>query len=540
MQEGLIKFPRAVNIQEFYSYSGTYMKIGTVLFFLFPGLLLAQQRDSVAIRYSKLIEAERMSQYLHVLASDQYEGRETGKKGQKMAAAYIAEQFKNSGIPPYTGESYYQPFSIETLRNTPIVGQVPSISYKGKALIPDTDYCLLQGRSQLSLAERNVLFAGYGIEETTYNDYQDISVEDKIVMILEGEPFSMDSISLITGKKTISEWSTFYKKKIERAYKKGASAVFIISKDFEKDLETNKTRTPYIRLEKGRAEIPVFYISANMANLLLKHTTVEKLKHKISSELKPFHKKIKSPVTIGINTVEEKINSENVLGYIEGSDLKDELVVISAHYDHLGKDGEMIFNGADDDGSGTSAIMNMALAFATAKKEGHGPRRSILCIAFAGEEKGLLGSDYYVKHPVYPLKNTVCDLNIDMIGRIDEKYNGNPDYIYVIGSDKLSSELHQLNESINTTYSNLKLDYTYNDENDKNRYYYRSDHYNFAKNGIPVIFYFNGVHADYHKETDEVQKIDFKKMEKITRHVFFTAWEIANKNQRLVVDSNKN
>lgn len=516
------------------------MKIGTVLFFLFPAFLLAQQKDSTAVRYSRIIASERMSQYLHVLASDEYEGRETGKKGQKMAAAYIAEQFKSSGIPPYTGESYYQPFSIESLRNTPIVGQVPMISYKGNQFISDKDYCLLQGRSQLMAAERAVVFLGYGIEESTYNDYQDISVENKIVMVLEGEPFSTDSVSLISGKKGNSEWSTFYKKKIERAYKKGASALFIISKNFEKDLETNKTRTPYIRLEKGRAEIPVFYISANMANALLKNTTVDKLKQKIASESKPLHKKIKSPVTLEIRTVEEKINSENVLAYIEGGDLKQELVVISAHYDHLGKDGEVVFNGADDDGSGTSAIMNMALAFATAKKEGHGPRRSILCIAFAGEEKGLLGSDYYVKHPVYPLKNTVCDLNIDMIGRIDEKYKGDPDYIYVIGADKLSSELHHINETVNATYSNLKLDYTYNDENDKNRYYYRSDHYNFAKNGIPVIFYFNGVHADYHKETDEVQKIDFKKMEKITRHVFFTAWEIANKDQRLVVDSNKN
>lgn len=516
------------------------MKSGSILFFLWPVVLVAQQKDSLALRYSELINSAVMSQYLHVLASDEYEGRETGKKGQKMAAAYIAEQFKTSGIPPYNGENYYQPFSIETLRNSPIVAQVPKVSYKGKEFVSEKDYWLLQGRSQLQLSARPVLFLGYGIEENNYNDYKDASVENKIVMVLEGEPFSKDSVSLITGKKSPSEWSTFYKRKIERAYKKGATALFIVSKNFEKDLETNKTRSPFIRLEKGRAEIPVFYISADMANRILKKTTVDELRRKINEASTPIQKKIKSPVTMEINTIEEKLNSENVLGYMEGTDLKDELVVISAHYDHLGKDGEVVYNGADDDGSGTSAIMNMAKAFATAKKEGHGPRRSILFIAFSGEEKGLLGSDYYVQHPVFPLKNTVCDLNIDMIGRIDEKYKGNPDYIYVIGSDKLSSELHRLNESTNAMYSHLKLDYTYNDENDKNRYYYRSDHYNFAKNGIPVIFYFNGVHADYHKETDEVQKIDFKKMEKITRLVFFMAWEIANKDQRLIVDSNKN
>ncbi|HSH65026.1 MAG TPA: M28 family peptidase, partial [Bacteroidia bacterium] len=347
------------------------------------------------------------------------------------------------------------------------------------------------------------------------------------------------SISLITGKKTASEWTTFYKKKIERAYKKGAKTLLIVSDNFDRDMESYKTKSPYIKLEKGKTEIPVFYISKSMADGILKSTTIDKLKQKLDKEAHPGPKKIKCNIVINIQNIPEKVISENVLGYIEGSDLKDELIVISAHYDHLGKDGNKIFNGADDDGSGTSAVLNIAKVFALAKKEGHGPRRSILCITFSGEEKGLLGSDYYVEHPEYPLSSTVCDLNIDMIGRIDEKHEGNPNYIYVIGSDKLSSELHKINETMNNTYCHLTLDYTYNDPGDKNRYYYRSDHYNFAKNDIPVIFYFNGVHADYHKETDEVEKIDFKKMEKITRLVFFTAWELANKDKRIKVDSNK-
>ena len=157
----------------------------------------------------------------------------------------------------------------------------------------------------------------------------------------------------------------------------------------------------------------------------------------------------------------------------------------------------------------------------------------------AGEEKGLLGSSYYVQHPEFPIKNTVCDLNIDMIGRQDEKHKDNANYIYVIGDDKLSSQLHTISESANKLYENLELDYTYNDVNDKNRFYYRSDHYNFAKNGIPIIFYFNGVHEDYHKATDKVEKINFDKMEKITRLVFYTAWELANRNERIVIDSDK-
>ncbi len=480
-----------------------------------------------------------MSKDLHVLASDEYEGRETGKQGQKMAATYIAGQFKASGIPPYKEQTYYQPFSIEGIPSAPGFKQVPTLSVKEKELVSEKEYYLLQGRFPHHLETQTLLFLGYGIDETTYSDYKDVNVDGGALMILDGEPFSKEGISLITGTHSASEWTTFYKKKIEKAYQKGASALFIVDNYFSENRAVIAKKSAFIRLQKDKPEIPVFYISKAIADAILRKTTVDKLRKKIVDKKQTVHKEFKSRILLNVINTGEKINSENVLGFIEGTDLKEEIVVITAHYDHLGKDGDKIFNGADDDGSGTSAILNLAKVFSQAKKEGHGPRRSILCIAFSGEEKGLLGSNYYVEHPEFPLKSTVCDLNIDMIGRIDEKYNDNPNYIYVIGSDKLSSELHKINETMNASYCNLQLDYTYNNENDKNRYYYRSDHYNFAKNGIPVIFYFNGVHADYHKETDEVEKIDFNKMEKIARLVFFTAWEVANKNERIVVDSNK-
>ena len=227
---------------------------------------------------------------------------------------------------------------------------------------------------------------------------------------------------------------------------------------------------------------------------------------------------------------------ENIIGYIEGTDLKDELLIITAHYDHLGtNEDSLIYNGADDNGSGTSSIMEIAQAFMLAKKEGNGPRRSILIMPVSGEEKGLLGSKYYVDNPIYPLENTIVNLNIDMIGRIDDYYD-NPDYVYLIGSDRLSTELHQISEDINKQYINLKLDYKFNEEDDPNRYYYRSDHYNFAKKNIPVIFYFNGIHADYHKTSDTVDKIHFGKIQKISRYIFLTAWELANRNERPKLD----
>ena len=226
------------------------------------------------------------------------------------------------------------------------------------------------------------------------------------------------------------------------------------------------------------------------------------------------------------------IRGENVLGYIEGTDLKDELIIITAHYDHLGKHDSLIFNGADDDASGVAGAMEIAEAFMIAKKEGFGPRRSVLIMPVSGEEKGLLGSKYYTDNPIYPLEKTVANLNIDMIGRLDD-WHDNGNYVYLIGSDRLSLELHNINEEINLNHIGLDLDYRFNDEEDPNRYYYRSDHYNFAKNNIPVIFYFNGIHEDYHRPSDTIEKLDFNKIETITRLVFLTAWELANKEKRI-------
>ncbi|GGK31974.1 peptidase M28 [Yeosuana aromativorans] len=230
--------------------------------------------------------------------------------------------------------------------------------------------------------------------------------------------------------------------------------------------------------------------------------------------------------------------SENVVAYIKGSEKPNEVIIISAHLDHIGisSDGQ-INNGADDDGSGTVAILEIAKAFKAAVDDGHRPKRSVLFLHVTGEELGLYGSRYYTEvDPIFPLENTVADLNIDMIGRVDAKHENDRNYIYLIGSDKLSTELHTISETVNKTYFNLELDYTYNDENDPNRFYYRSDHYNFAKNNIPVIFYFNGTHADYHKPTDTPDKIQYDLLETRARLVFCTAWELANRDKRIVVD----
>ena len=230
------------------------------------------------------------------------------------------------------------------------------------------------------------------------------------------------------------------------------------------------------------------------------------------------------------------LDSENIWAYIEGSEKPDEIIVISAHYDHVGiKDGE-VYNGADDDGSGTVALLEIAQAFEIAKKEGHGPKRSILFLHMTGEEHGLLGSSYYSEHPLFPMAKTITDINIDMIGRHDEFHNDSSNYVYLIGSDYLSTDLYNICEAANKNYVNLSLDYKFNDKADPNRFYYRSDHYNFAKNGIPSVFLFSGVHADYHKPTDEVDKIEFEALKKRTQLAFSIAWELANRDNRPVVD----
>lgn len=226
--------------------------------------------------------------------------------------------------------------------------------------------------------------------------------------------------------------------------------------------------------------------------------------------------------------------SENVMAYIRGSEKPEELIIISGHLDHLGVEADQVYYGADDNGSGSMAILEIAQAFKTAQKAGYSPKRSILFLHLTAEEIGLQGSQYYVQHPVFQLKNTYANLNIDMIGRIDERHKDNPNYVYIIGADRISKELHFLSEKVNQSFTNLELDYKYNDEDDSNRYYYRSDHYNFAKENIPVIFYFNGEHADYHRATDTPDKINYPLLAKRSKLIFATAWMLANQDHRLI------
>ena len=267
--------------------------------------------------------------------------------------------------------------------------------------------------------------------------------------------------------------------------------------------------------------------------------------HKASKFLKDYyiHEGIRSPLGskyyqyIPQSFFPEDIkDSQNVIAYIEGSEKPNEVIIVSAHSDHEGFTETDIFNGADDNGSGTAAVLEMAQAFNIAASNGHRPKRSVVFLHLTGEEVGLNGSRYYTKYPVFSMSNTVANLNIDMIGRVDEAHIENDNYIYLIGSDRLSTELHYISEEANNAFTNLELDYRLNKDNDPNRYYYRSDHYNFAQKGVPVIFYFNGEHEDYHEPTDTPEKINYSLLEKRTKLIFATAWYLANSDKRIEVD----
>ena len=238
-----------------------------------------------------------------------------------------------------------------------------------------------------------------------------------------------------------------------------------------------------------------------------------------------------------LTDIDTIVNSENVAAIIEGSEYPDQYIVITAHLDHVGKRGEDIYNGADDDGSGSVALLEIAQAFKLAQEDGNGPKRSIVILHVTAEEKGLLGSEFYTDYPLYPLEQTITNLNVDMIGRTDPNRGSDNDrYIYLIGSDRLSTMLHETSERINKETVNLELDYTFNAPDDPNNFYERSDHFNFAKNNIPVIFYFSGTHEDYHGPGDTPDKIRYDLLTERTKLIFNTAWEIANMENKIVVD----
>lgn len=463
------------------------------------------QKQDLAANYAAYIDSNDLRTHLTVLASDAYEGRETGKKGQHMAAEYIRTSLKEDGCSVAPGMKGYEQFFevIETIPGGKLQWGKAELRFK-------TDFVYFAARRQ-TIFSNIPIYTSEGAQLAQPENYV-------LVHRLESNDFS----------KELNE--------IRKNQPKEAKAIILVTSNYKDiyDYLEHYVTTKSMRLKDApeREEVPVIVVRAEAIQSALgkKFTWLARTGKK---------KKLRKPLQVAelngnVNEQGPVLTSSNVLGFIPGSDpiLAKEVVVITAHYDHIGIENGVVYNGADDDGTGTVALLEIAEAFGRAKREGNAPRRSVLIMTVSGEEKGLLGSSYYVEHPVIPLDKTIADLNIDMIGRNDIAHEKESDYIYIIGSNMISTDLHNANENANRKYTRLKLDYKFNRLDDPNQFYYRSDHYNFAKNGVPSIFYFSGIHEDYHQPGDDIEKINFSKVEKVARLVFYTAWSLANDNQR--------
>ncbi|MEO0734842.1 MAG: M28 family peptidase, partial [Bacteroidota bacterium] len=426
--------------------------------------------------------------HLEILSADDMEGRETGEPGQKKAAAYLRGEMERLGLPTIGEDGGY----FQTILFSRQKWQEIDLKLDGQSLRHLWEYASAPSqntaRGTTPIAE--LIYLGYGIDDPAHNDYANAgNLEGKHLLIFAGEPRDKMGNFRISGTKSPSSWGTSDAEKLRLAKERGAATVFVIDPNFKKNVRNIRQETLDGRMrmaeikEADRQTANVVYLTPQLSKKIM-----GKMAKKVVRARKKIEKSGKlKPVAIPVNleltqekTVRELIG-ENVLGFVEGTDpeLKEEVLVVSAHYDHIGKRGDSVFNGADDNGSGTSTVLEVAEAFVKAKEMGQGARRSVLFLLVSGEEKGLLGSAYYADHPIFPLENTIANINIDMVGRVDDKHANDPYYIYVIGSNRLSTELHEIGERMNEEYTQLELDYTYNAEDDPNRYYYRSDHYNF-------------------------------------------------------------
>ena len=506
------------------------MKKTMLLVFLFSTSFVIAQKEAPASKYAKVITAQSMKEKLTILASAEMEGRETAMPGERKAALFIEDHFKKIGLLPGNGSSYQQYYPVYQDEIAAKQLRVNGVNFEW-----DKDFSFsMQGLVSDDWTVNDIVFAGYGIvsAEPKMNDYEGLDVKGKVVMVLDGAPDGFKAPVVPAGTRTPGPTSTIAKATNARTL--GALGVFIVSNNFPRKTSTALKGNVYFTKSIDGSFITAT-ISENVATALTGRTTNLNM-----SNLAALQKgKYIAEVKLTVNKTTANLQSSNVVGIIPGTDKKEEYVFLTGHHDHLGKRGDVIYYGADDDGSGTVGVMQMAEAFAAAAKKGIKPRRTMVFMTVSGEEKGLVGSKYYSEHPIFPMEKTSADLNTDMIGRVDtERKTGDTlNYIYVIGHDKLSSDLPIINEAANNAHTNLTLDYKYDDPQDKNRIYYRSDHYNFARKGVPILFFYDGMlKADYHQPGDTVDKINFELMEKRAKLVYYTAWDIANRDNMLKRD----
>ncbi len=472
---------------------------------LFLGLVLTAsiagaQKTAKPDAYAKTITTDDLKRHLYIVAGREMQGRETGTEGERKAAAYIEGEFKRIGLQPGNKGSYRQYFPVyqDSLLDA-------TLEVNGKKFAIDKDFNASVNNFPAMLAFSELVYLPTNVPADSVKLFP---MAGKMV-IVQGGTQSRNTLALASGVAVILTIADGYPRKTPAIRKSGLTMQF-----FKRAISPQQ-----------------FTISAEVAAAILGPNYATQFTDKPAI--------VTANVLTDVQKRTTTIQSSNVIGILPGTDLKDEYLFITAHYDHIGHRGDTIINyGADDDGSGTVSVIEMAEAFIKASREGKGPRRSIVFMTVSGEEKGLWGSAYYGANPIYPLEKTTADLNIDMIGRSDTSRVGDTtNYVYVVGDDKLSSELRVISENVNKKYIKLELDYKFNDPNDRNRIYFRSDHYNFARYGVPIIFYYDGMlGGDYHRPTDTPDKINYPLLAKRAQLVFYTAWEMSNRNNMLKRD----
>ena len=502
------------------------MKKTIVLILLLPALAMQAQKKINPATFAKTITVEDLKKHLYTIASKEMEGRGTPSPGLDRAAGYIENHFRSLGLVPGNNGSFRQTYPLYKDSTTAASVKVNDVSFElNKDFQPSS---IFNYTANMRFSE--VVFVGYGIVDSAIDDYKDLDVTGKLVLIADGAP--ADYKPSVTGFRSPSSWYSKY----GVAQRKGAAAIILVASNFPRKAAPISNQYSLNGYQKALSP-NLFTVSTAIAESILGDEGKNIFdKMKTSSLAKKVYP---ANIDLGYSETTSLAYASNVIGVLEGTDLKDEYVFITGHYDHLGMRDTVIYYGADDDGSGTTSVLEIAAAFSKAKAAGKGPRRSIVFMTVSGEEKGLWGSEYYTDHPLFPLDKTTVDLNIDMVGRIDDtrKQGDSSNYVYVVGDDKISSDLKVISEAINKKYAKVELDYKFNDPKDPERIYFRSDHYNFAKHGVPIIFYYDGMlNADYHKPTDTPDKINYALMAKRGQLIFHTAWEMANRNEMLKRD----
>ncbi len=493
-------------------------------------------QDSLLVQYAQTITIEELKDHVRTLASDDFEGRGTGERGQIMASHYIKDAFKSSGLlgPSRSGDPYFQEFSLRKSGSTKI-----EIINRRDTLKSDTDIAV-SGSISLKNGEYPIIFVGYGIDDEKYSDYLEADLTGKIAAFIAGEPQDKNGRYLLTGS-FLPKYTDRGLSKAQMAFNKGA--VLAIRIDPDKD-QVEKLISMSKRFQTGnQLRLVNPNEDAQTGNIGLINMNMDNASRLFGVQSDDISKAIgrlnkgknqtgvfASYVGLTLDNTSQYVNTENIVAYLEGTDLKNELVVVTAHFDHLGTRNGSIYNGADDNATGTAAVIEIAEAFALMAQNHQKPRRSILFIPVTGEERGLLGSRYYVENPLFPLENTVACVNMDMIGRSDNLHAENPNYVYVYVSGSKDQKLGLLAQEADSFISDSLLIPEFKFRNEIGRGMGGSDHASFEKVDIPVMYFHCGLHPDYHRPTDTWDKIEYAKYTEIARLVFYSTYMLATED----------